>query len=552
MSGKVTAAGLDVITEKSGHVIAPMSPSVCLTPAAPSPVPMPYPTTGSSREGIAGAPSRTKINGARSGTVGAAFKASHGNEPGTLKEVVSHNTGGAAPLLLGAPNVWIEHGMAGITGSAVMANKSPGGGGRTAPAPMPGVGMSFGTAVLGGGGDGGGADGDGSGGDGAGGAGDGGDGDGGNAPAGEDGQCAGGHPVDVVTGRAYTLPAIDLELPGPLPLVLARVYSTTAAARDVGLGFGWSCSWSWEIEVKRRALVVWSDEGISVDFPMIEVGAEHVGAWGWALRRERERFVLDGGDGVRRVFAAVDEEARRWKLIEIRDRNDNRIELTYDERGLLCEVTDSAGRTIGVESTRAGRIASIQIKNARALGRWIAVARFSYDDDGNLVAAIDAEGYATRYQYDEEHRLTREIDRCGLAFCFLYDRRGRCVETWGEYPGKRDPSLAEDVPPVLADGTTRARGVHHVRIQYGGRYAEVADSTQVRRYFGNAHGLVQKKLVGFGVEEAAYDCRGAMNKAKRDSGGARITYTYDAGQDGKKRWPAGSWEADGGRGWRPA
>jgi hypothetical protein len=72
MSGKVTADGLDVITEKSGHVIAPVTPGVCLTPAAPSPLPVPYPVTGSSGEGIAGAPSRTKINGALIGTVGSA------------------------------------------------------------------------------------------------------------------------------------------------------------------------------------------------------------------------------------------------------------------------------------------------------------------------------------------------------------------------------------------------------------------------------------------------------------------------------------------------
>jgi RHS repeat-associated protein len=533
MSGKVTADGLDVITEKSGHIIAPVTPSVCLTPAAPSPMPIPYPVTGSSREGIAGAPSRTKINGARIGTVGSAFTASHGNEPGALKEVVSHNTAGPAPLLIGAPNVWVEHGMVGITGSPMMSNKSPGSTTRTAPAPQLGAGMSFGTAVLGGGTGSGGSDGDGvGGGDGADGAagGNGGEnaaGDGRSAPGGQPGQCAGGHPVDVVTGRAYTLPAIDLELPGPLPLVLARVYSTTAARRDIGLGFGWSWSWGWEVEVRRRALVVWSDEGIATDFPMLAVGAEHVGPWGWVLRRDRERFVLDLGDGVRRVFAASDESAQRWRLIELRDANDNRIELTYDAEGRLAEVTDSAGRVVAIETNRAGRIASVRVYNARSRGRWIAVARYAYDEQGDLAAVFDAEGYAARYAYDDEHRLVSETDRTGLAFRFVYDRAGRCVETWGEYPGKRDPSLADDVPAKLADGKTRARGIHHVRIDYhAGRHTEVADSTQVRRYFGNAHGLVDKRLEGFGVEEARYDARGLV-LARLDGEGALTSFARD-------------------------
>src|SRR5215468_6940589 len=99
----------------------------------------------------------------------------------------------------------------------------------------------------------------------------------------------------------------------------------------------------------------------------------------------------------------MDESARRWKLIEIRDRNGNRIELTYDEQGRLCEAMDSAGRTIKILSTRAGRIASLRVRNARAHGRWIAAATFTYDENGNLTAAVDAEGHATRYAYDEEH-----------------------------------------------------------------------------------------------------------------------------------------------------
>jgi RHS repeat-associated protein len=531
MGGKVTAVGMDIVTEKSGHAVAPVAPSVCLTPVGTAVVPIPYPVTGTSTEGIDGATSRTKIGGAKAGTVGSSIKAVHGNEPGTFKEVVSHTTGGPAPLVLGAPIVVMELGMTGITGSPLMANRGPGPSSRTAPGPAMAAASVPAFAVLGGGGDGGDGDDDGNGGkDGAGGdgsgSGEGGHGDQKNACSGQPGQCAKGCPVDVVTGRAYTLPAVDLELPGPLPLVFARMYSSTAASRDVGLGFGWIHSWGWEIEQRRRALVVWSDEGTSTEFPPLEVGAEHVGPWGWSLRRERERLVLDTGNGARKVFAATDEAARRWRLIEIRDRNDNRIELTYDEEGRLCEATDSAGRRIRILSTRAGRIAGLHVYNARARGQWIAVARFTYDEDGNLTAAIDAEGHGARFQYDDEHRLTRETDREGLSFSFVYDRTGRCVETWGEYLGRRDPSLAEDVPAKLADGS-KARGILHVRFDFhAAGYSEVADSTQVVRYTGNRHGLVEKEVDGVGVTETTYDARGLV-LARMDGEGALTCYERD-------------------------
>src|SRR5690348_13772031 len=105
---KVTALHMDTITEKSGHQMTGMAVSVCLTPAAPSPLPIPYPTMGSVAEGIIDPCMRTKIEGAKILTVGGCMKACHGNEPGTLKEVVSLNTGGPCFPWLGAPNVIIE------------------------------------------------------------------------------------------------------------------------------------------------------------------------------------------------------------------------------------------------------------------------------------------------------------------------------------------------------------------------------------------------------------------------------------------------------------
>lgn len=121
--GDVTALMMDVITEKSGHVFTPMAVSVCTTPAAPSPLPIPYPVIGNSAEGLNATPIRTKISGSKPMNVGACFNACHGNEPGTLKEVVSLTTAGKCFIVMGAPIVFIELGMVGITGSPGFLNK---------------------------------------------------------------------------------------------------------------------------------------------------------------------------------------------------------------------------------------------------------------------------------------------------------------------------------------------------------------------------------------------------------------------------------------------
>ncbi len=134
--GKVTACKTDCVTKKSGHSCVGMAVSVCTTPAAPSPIPLPYPTTGTVSEGITDQAMRTKITGADVMTVGSVMSKCHGNEPGTLKEVVSLNTGGPSFPIMGAPTVLIELGMAGITGSPGMMNKgiTVGGGGSASDA----------------------------------------------------------------------------------------------------------------------------------------------------------------------------------------------------------------------------------------------------------------------------------------------------------------------------------------------------------------------------------------------------------------------------------
>ncbi len=119
----VTAVMMDCIYEGSGHTMAPCAVSVCTTPAAPSPIPVPYPPVANSAEGVKDPPVRTKMAGKKIITVGACFKACHGNEPGTMKEVVSANTGGPAFVVMGAPIVLVELGMCGITGSPGFLNK---------------------------------------------------------------------------------------------------------------------------------------------------------------------------------------------------------------------------------------------------------------------------------------------------------------------------------------------------------------------------------------------------------------------------------------------
>jgi YD repeat-containing protein len=357
-------------------------------------------------------------------------------------------------------------------------------------------------------------------------------GDGGGCPnhhgGANSGMAAKGDPVDVVTGRVFTIPTTEIDLPGPLPLVVTRAYSSAARDRDVGLGYGFSHSLGWEIHERRRKVLVWSDDGIEHDFGAVDRGAAVLGPHGWLLHREEVGFALDLTDGPRFVFAKAGRstDGLRFRLSAIEDLHGNRVRLTY-ENGRLVGITDSVGREIRVQSTPEGRLAAFEMKNAPYQGQWIAIARYDYDDGGRLVRAEDADGHVTRYSFDDRNLLVAYERPTGLTFEFRYDQEARCVQTWGHYPDRPDPSMAGDVPALLADHETVARGIYPCRLSfYPEGYSEATDSITVHRYFGNAHGKLDKAVSAGAAFARTYDDRGFLTSFT-DALGATTVWERD-------------------------
>lgn len=120
----VTANNMDVAAESTGHTVVYMAPSVCITPAAPSPLPIPYPiVTPTGTKQVDDDTRSVKIGGTPVFCVGSLVSSCNGNEPGTQKEVVSHKTTSKAFILTGSPNVKAEGSPLTFTGSQGMGNK---------------------------------------------------------------------------------------------------------------------------------------------------------------------------------------------------------------------------------------------------------------------------------------------------------------------------------------------------------------------------------------------------------------------------------------------
>ena len=412
---------------------------------------------------------------------------------------------------------------------------------RTAPVPnLPPIpGMNPGTFVMGGGAGGGGGRGKGGGGRGGGkggsGKGEGAGAAGGGKNAGACGQGAtgsctncsnsfsAGDPVDVLTGDVFSTPKRDLFLPGFFDLEILRSYSTARRLVDGGLGHGWSFNLDWHFEVLRSAVHVRNGAGLDMYFPPLREPGDQASYMGWALMRVSDGYVLRPGNEFFHYFCP--DGAGGFQLGGVTYRDHGRL-LFRHERGRATRITDSANRTVLFPRDGDGRLRAIVVPDDR--GRQLVFARYEYDARGDLVSAVDADGHAWRYAYDEGHRLVRQWFPTGIVFTYRYDAEGRCVETWGEYEGRPDPALADDVPELLAAGQRPARGVLHCALDYGDDdYSEVCDSVRVQRFFRSPGGGLAEAVDGrSGVTTREFDAFGRVT-GHRDALGARTAWQYD-------------------------
>jgi|SRR5215471_2080100 len=116
-----TAMNMDIVTEASGHNVVPMAPNMCITPAAPSPLPMPYPITGSSSSLDPGT-ENTKESDKKIMNSACKVKQVHGNEAGVQKDITTMQTSGHAWALPVLVTVLFEGKPIVITGNPGFGN----------------------------------------------------------------------------------------------------------------------------------------------------------------------------------------------------------------------------------------------------------------------------------------------------------------------------------------------------------------------------------------------------------------------------------------------
>lgn len=334
-----------------------------------------------------------------------------------------------------------------------------------------------------------------------------------------------GHPVDVVTGAVVDR-AVDVTLPGPIPVHWRRRYASLRARRRTSLGRGgWTHSFDQWVEDRGAAIVFHAEDGRLIRF------ARPTGPAGTRSRRERltlradgEGFQIDQREHRRTLHFTPASPGGRALLRRITDARGNAVTLAY-EGDRLVTVTDTAGREIRVQYTPGGRVERLEVWARGALSQWVDHA---YHPSGELAKVTDALGHAEAYAYDDEHRMVRTTLKNGASFHYAYDdATGRCVRTWGD-GGLHTVDLRADPARRVA----YAMGGPAPRVyRWNEQGAVVREETltgeliKARTYDEDLRPLSLEDGAGQGIR-CAYDGEGRV-VSMTDPGGRETRWEYD-------------------------
>jgi RHS repeat-associated protein len=339
-----------------------------------------------------------------------------------------------------------------------------------------------------------------------------------------------GHPIDVATGEVFT-EIVDFQLPGPLPLVWSRFW-TSRSTRRGDLGHGWHHGYDWALRwVESDGIFVARlGQGRVAFFPPVLPEAPGFNRTErLILKTDGRTYWLQDLTGTRHRFGLADGRGFRH-LDRVEDANGNAIALERDGEGRLLAIEDSAGRHLSVERDEAGRITGIDGPHPDEADKVLRLISYAYDEAGDLVASRDPRGHGFDYAYDN-HLLVREQRPAGLAFQFVWDDAAlgpaaRCIESWGDGDLYR-VRLDYDAEAQLTVATRGNGGVWHYRYDRQGLVVETVDPLGLRteRQFDDHCKLLRETRPDGAVTAFFYDSLGRIVR-RVDAAGGTLDIDY--------------------------
>ena len=244
-----------------------------------------------------------------------------------------------------------------------------------------------------------------------------------------------GEPVDAASGHMASY-LEGFTLPGPIPFVWeANYYSDSNYDGPLGKNIYHGYDITLMVDDADSMVIMNDTAGRPVVFPVLQPGTSFYNPMEkYELHRdEKGEYFVSHKDGLYYYFnGPLQGSNGHGNLRSIVNRNGFAIRFTYNHKGQLIQIKDSADRLITVESNEEGLISALKLPNP-ALGNSgvsFDAVRYTYTKEGNLNGLYNAEGYLNRFAWKDRYIIARRFND-GTVFTFEYDKVGRCTAALG-------------------------------------------------------------------------------------------------------------------------
>ena len=230
--------------------------------------------------------------------------------------------------------------------------------------------------------------------------------------------------VHVATG-ATALDAVDLALPGPMPLVLARRYRSDSA-REGALGPGWELGFEAALEVGEAAVVCHGGPFDGAAFAPVDVGrAARQEATGLVFEHLPDAFVLSATPRRALVFLKRHAQGGRFPLSAVRAGGGQAVQIERRGGGVRIEaVTEPSGRSLRF-AYGGERLEAVDLTGP---GGTVPVARYAYTG-GRLCSVAGPDGRSEHFETSDTWMTAHQTRDGGRTYA-QYDGAGRCLALW--------------------------------------------------------------------------------------------------------------------------
>jgi RHS repeat-associated protein len=240
-----------------------------------------------------------------------------------------------------------------------------------------------------------------------------------------------GDPVDVVSGQMITS-AVDLDLPGLLPLVVRRSYASAYRGGRL-FGPGWASTLDQRLLIDEQGVHFVGDDAQILHYAHPGEGRAVFPTEGarWPLRWDRQSdtySIEDPETGWTSHFFPWKDATRTRPITLLTDRNGHRIEYVLDHQGLPREIRHGGGYRVAVDTRHTAfgpRIERLQLLNRGGTGPDRTLVEYRYDFRGRLAEVADPDGRPLVFQHDDQDRITSWRDRNGVWYEYEYGPDGR-------------------------------------------------------------------------------------------------------------------------------